>query len=124
MVSFEGIERRWETIAKCLEAYRLQSLEEARDLVECYGVDVYEIVRGVQSICYEDACWAYILGGAIAIQKGLRDAADIAQVIGEGLQAFCIPGSVADHRKVGLGHGNLASMLLKEELKSSFWKDL
>lgn len=117
MVTFEGIERRREEIAKSLHANGLQSLEEARSLLEGHGVDAYSIVRGIQSICFDDACWAYILGGAIALRKGLTKAADIAEAIGEGLQAFCVPGSVAAHRKVGLGHGKLAGMLLKEETK-------
>jgi len=117
MVTFEGIERRRGKIDVCLQANGLQSLEEARDLMKSRGVDAFGIVRGIQSICFEDACWAYILGGAVALQKGLTKAEDIAEAIGEGLQAFCIPGSVADHRKVGVGHGRLASMLLKEETK-------
>ena len=117
MVTFEGVERRRQTITKCLQQYGLKSLEQARSLLETHGVDVYEIVRGIQPICFEDACWAYILGGAIALQKGLTEAADISEAIGEGLQAFCIPGSVAAHRNVGLGHGRLASMLLRDETK-------
>lgn len=115
MLTFEGIERRSEVISKYLERYGLKSLEEARDLLENHGVNVYKIVKDIQPICFEDACWAYILGGAIALKKGRTDAADIAEAIGEGLQAFCITGSVADHRKVGLGHGKLASMLLREK---------
>jgi hypothetical protein len=117
MITFEGIERRRETIAACLKTYGLQSLAEARDLLTSRGVDAYGIVRGIQYICFEDACWAYTLGGAAALRQGLIKAADIATAIGEGLQAFCIPGSVADHRKVGIGHGRLAGMLLKEETK-------
>lgn len=115
MLTFEGYERRSEEISKCLQKHGLESLEEARALLEGYGVDAYRIVRGIQPISFEDACWAYILGGAIAIKKGLTGAADIAEAIGEGLQAFCVPGSVADHRKVGVGHGRLAGMLLNEE---------
>lgn len=117
MVTFEGIERRRKGIANCLQKYGLHSLEEARSLLEARGVDAYGTVKGIQSICFEDACWAYILGGALALKQGLTEAAGIAEAIGEGLQAFCIPGSVADHRKVGLGHGKLAGMLLKEETK-------
>ena len=117
MITFEGIERRTESIDKCLRSNGLQSLEEARSLLESRGIDAYGIVKSIQPICFEDACWAYILGGAIALKKGVKTASDIAETIGEGLQAFCIPGSVADHRKVGLGHGNLAKMLLKEETK-------
>lgn len=117
MITFEGIERRHERIENYLQMYGLRSLEEARSLLGNQGIDVYGIVKGIQAICFEDACWAYILGGAIALKKELTEAADIAESIGEGLQAFCIPGSVADHRKVGLGHGKLASMLLKEQTK-------
>ena len=117
MITFEGIDRRRETIDKCLKANGLGSLEEARTLLESRGVDAFAIVRGVQSICFDDACWAYIVGGAIAMKKGLKDAAKIAETIGEGLQAFCIPGSVAAHRKVGLGHGRLASKLLLAETR-------
>jgi hypothetical protein len=117
MVTFEGIERRREGIANSLQAHGLRSLEQARSLLESRGVDAYRTVRSIQSICFEDACWAYILGGAIALQQGLTQAADIAEAIGEGLQAFCIPGSVAAHRRVGLGHGRLAGMLLKEETR-------
>jgi hypothetical protein len=114
MVTFEGIDRRRASIGKCLEANGLQSLEEARALLAGRGVDVFAIVRGVQAICFDDACWAYVLGGAIALRKGSPAAEDIAEAIGEGLQAFCIPGSVADHRRVGLGHGRLAGKLLNE----------
>jgi hypothetical protein len=115
MVTFEGIDRRRETIDNCLKVNKLGSLEEARSLLESRGVDAFKIVRGIQSICFDDACWAYILGGAIAMKKGLKDAAGIAEAIGEGLQAFCIPGSVAAHRTVGLGHGRLANRLLIEK---------
>jgi hypothetical protein len=115
MVTFEGIEHRREGIANCLKAYGLRSLEEARSLLESRGVDAYSIPKSIQAICFENACWAYILGGAIAVQKGLIEAAAIAEAIGEGLQAFCVPGSVAVHRQVGLGHGKLASMLLREQ---------
>ncbi len=117
MVTFEGIDRRRDSIDKCLKANGLQSLEEARALLEGRGVDVFAIVRGVQSICFDDACWAYILGGAVAMKKGLADASAIAEAIGEGLQAFCIPGSVAVHRQVGLGHGRLAGRLLNENTR-------
>lgn len=115
MIAFEGIDRRRDTIDKCLKANGLNSLEETRHILKKRSIDVYKIVREIQPICFEDACWAYILGGAIAIKRGLKNAPEIAEAIGEGLQAFCIPGSVADHRKVGLGHGNLAKMLLREE---------
>lgn len=117
MIAFEGIERRRESIAKCLLANNLHSLEEARDLLEKRGIDAYGIVRSIQPICFEDACWAYTLGGAIAVKRELKEAFEIAEAIGIGLQAFCIPGSVADHRKVGLGHGNLAKMLLRDKTK-------
>lgn len=117
MVTFEGIDRRREGINKCLQSHGLGSLEEARGLLESRGVDVFGIVRGVQAICFDDACWAYILGGAVAMKKGLTAASDIAEAIGEGLQAFCIPGSVAVHRQVGVGHGRLASRLLNENTK-------
>lgn len=117
MITFEGIERRRERIDKCLQTNGLQSLEEVRNMLESCGIDAYGIVRSIQPICFEDACWAYILGGAIAVKRGLKTAPEIAEAIGEGLQAFCIPGSVADHRKVGLGHGNLAKMLLRDETK-------
>ena len=98
-----------------LRQYDLSSLEKARTLLMERGVDVYAIVKGIQPICFENVCWAYILGAAIALRKGQTKAVDIACSLGEGMQTFCIPGSVADDRKVGIGHGNLASMLLKEE---------
>lgn len=115
MALFESYDRRIGQITPVLNTYDMQTLEEARDLCLAKGVDVAEIVRSIQPICFDNACWAYTLGAAIALRKGLIKAADIAATIGEGLQAFCIPGSVADDRKVGIGHGNLASMLLKEE---------
>jgi len=115
MALFESYDRRIEQINPVLKKYGMKSLEEARKVCEDKGVNVYEIVKGIQPICFENACWAYILGAAIAVKKGQTRAADIAETLGEGLQAFCIPGSVADDRKVGIGHGNLASMLLKEE---------
>lgn len=114
MALFESYERRIGQITPVLEQYGMKTLEEAREVCEAAGVDVYEIVKGVQPICFENACWAYILGAAIAIKKGLKVSAEIASTLGEGLQAFCIPGSVAFERKVGLGHGNLASMLLSD----------
>lgn len=118
MALFEGYERRIDKINDVLRSYGIQSVEEAKKIVDDLGVDVYEIVKGIQSICFENACWAYIVGAAIAVSKGNKTAYDVAKSIGEGLQAFCIPGSVADDRKVGLGHGNLAAMLLSEETKS------
>ncbi|MBU0960855.1 MAG: GGGtGRT protein, partial [Proteobacteria bacterium] len=117
MALFESYDRRINQITPVLEKYGMKSLEEAKEVCETYGVDVAKIVREIQPICFENACWAYTLGAAIAIKKGETKAVDIAATLGEGLQAFCIPGSVADHRQVGIGHGNLASMLLREETK-------
>ena len=117
MALFESYERRIEQIKPVLAQYGLGSLEEARQLCEQKGVDIYSIVKEIQPICFENVCWAYILGGAMAIKKGQKKAVTIATTLGEGMQAFCIPGSVADDRKVGIGHGNLAAMLLKEETK-------
>jgi len=117
MALFESYERRMPQIEKVLKQHGLASLEEAKAMTDAKGVDVYGIVKGIQPICFENVCWAYILGAAIALKKGQTKAVDIAISLGEGMQAFCIPGSVADDRKVGLGHGNLASMLLKEETK-------
>jgi hypothetical protein len=115
MALFESYERRIGQITPVLAKYGLASLEDAKQLVDAKGVDVHGIVKGVQPIAFENACWAYTLGAAIALKKGQKKAVDIAVSLGEGMQAFCIPGSVADDRKVGIGHGNLASMLLKEE---------
>jgi hypothetical protein len=117
MQLFEGYDRRIDSINKALKENGIASLEEARKICEDKGIDVYTLVKEIQPICFENACWAYILGAAFAIKRGVTNAADAAVVIGEGLQAFCIPGSVADDRKVGIGHGNLASMLLKEETR-------
>ena len=114
-VQFEGKERRIEKIEACLKENGIGSLEEARELCLSRGIDVEGIVKGVQPIAFENAVWAYTLGVALALKRGVKSAADAAAVIGEGLQAFCIPGSVAEHRKVGLGHGNLGKMLLSEE---------
>ncbi|WP_297827438.1 GGGtGRT protein [uncultured Methanobrevibacter sp.] len=115
MSLFESYERRIDQIIPVLEKYDIKDLEEAKQICLDKGFDPYEIVKGVQPICFENACWAYTLGAAIAIKQGCVKASDAAKAIGEGLQAFCIPGSVADDRKVGLGHGNLASMLLSDE---------
>ncbi len=112
---FEGYERRMPQILPVLEQIGMDSIEAADELCKSCGVDVAKIVKGVQPICFENACWAYTLGAAIAIKKDQKRAADVAKSLGEGLQAFCIPGSVADDRKVGIGHGNLASMLLLEQ---------
>lgn len=114
MVRFEGYERRIKKIEKCLKEYGFDSLEDMKQYTVDYGIDVDSIVRSVQPIAFENAVWAYTLGAAIAIKNGNKKAADAATSIGIGLQAFCIPGSVADQRDVGLGHGNLASMLLQE----------
>lgn len=117
MALFESYERRIDQIQPIMDKYDIKSFEEARKLCQDRGFDPYEIVKSIQPICFENAAWAYTLGAAIALKKGDKKAADAAKSIGEGLQAFCIPGSVADVRKVGLGHGNLASMLLSEETK-------
>ena len=115
MVQFEGKERRMPKIEACLKEYGIESLEAARDLCLSKGVNVDEIVKGIQPIAFENAVWAYTLGTAIALKKGVKKAADAAETIGIGLQAFCVPGSVAETRSVGLGHGNLGAMLLREE---------
>jgi hypothetical protein len=117
MALFESYERRIGQITPVLKKYGMNTIEEAKKVCDDYGVDVAAIVRGIQPICFDNAVWAYTLGAAIAIKKGQKKAAEIAATLGEGLQAFCIPGSVADDRKVGIGHGNLASMLLKEKTK-------
>ena len=115
MSLFESYERRIDQIVPIFEKYGIKDFEEAKAICNEKGFDPYEIVKSVQPICFENACWAYTLGAAIAIKKDCKKASDAATAIGEALQAFCIPGSVADDRKVGLGHGNLASMLLSEE---------
>ena len=115
MAKFEGQERRMPKIEAALKKYGMTSLEEARDLCLSRGIDVESIVKGVQPIAFENAVWAYTLGAAIALKKGITKAAEAAEAIGIGLQAFCVPGSVAENRKVGLGHGNLGAMLLREE---------
>lgn len=115
MALFESYERRIDKITEVLNNYGINSIEEAEKITKDAGLDVYDQVKKIQPICFENACWAYTVGAAIAIKKGCRKAADAAAAIGEGLQAFCIPGSVADNRKVGLGHGNLGKMLLEEE---------
>jgi len=115
MALFESYERRIKQINEVLESYGIASIEEAEKITKDAGLDVYKMVEGIQPICFENAKWAYTVGAAIAIKKGCRKASDAAAAIGEGLQSFCIPGSVADQRKVGLGHGNLGKMLLEEE---------
>ena len=115
MALFESYERRIDKINEILAGYGISSIEEAQQITKDAGLDVYNQIKGIQPICFENACWAYIVGAAIAIKKGCKTAAEAAAAIGEGLQAFCIPGSVADQRKVGLGHGNLGKMLLEED---------
>ncbi|MHB1315694.1 MAG: GGGtGRT protein [Christensenellales bacterium] len=117
MVTFEGYDRRIKQIEACLKEYGFESLEQACQTCLDKGIDIEAIVRGIQPIAFDNAVWAYTLGAAIAIKKGSKTAAEAAQTLGIGLQAFCIPGSVADQRQVGLGHGNLAAMLLREETK-------
>jgi len=117
MALFEGYERRIDKINSVLNSYGISSLEEAKQICDEKGVDVYSIVKGVQTICFENACWAYITGAAIAIKKGDKTAKDVAKDLGVGLQSFTVPGSVAEERKVGLGHGNLAAMLLDDNTK-------
>ena len=114
-VKFEGKERRLAGIVACMNEYGIKDLEDARDICLAKGIDVDAIVKGIQPIAFENAAWAYTLGCAIALKKGVKTAAEAAELIGVGLQAFCIPGSVAANRKVGLGHGNLGAMLLREE---------
>lgn len=116
-IKFEGYDRRINKITECLNANGIASLEEANQICLDKGINVEEIVKSVQPIAFENAVWAYTLGAALAIKRGVKVAADAAEVLGEGLQAFCIPGSVADQRNVGLGHGNLGAMLLREETK-------
>ena len=115
MALFESYERRIDKINGVLAQYGIGSVEECREMCKAKGFDPYEIVKGIQPICFENVCWAYTVGAAIAMKKGVKTAAEAATAIGEGLQAFCIDGSVADDRKVGLGHGNLGAMLLSEE---------
>ncbi len=114
-VKFEGYERRIDKIKACMAEYGIADLEEARSICLSYGFDPDAIVKGVQPIAFENASWAYTLGCAIAIKKNCKSAVDAAEAIGIGLQAFCIPGSVAESRKVGIGHGSLAAMLMREE---------
>ena len=117
MALFESYERRIDKINSVLAQYGISSVEECRDICTAAGFDPYEMVKGIQPICFENACWAYCVGAAIALKKGVKTAAEAAEAIGVGLQAFCIPGSVAEDRKVGLGHGNLGAMLLRDETK-------
>ncbi|MBR4874243.1 MAG: GGGtGRT protein [Clostridia bacterium] len=117
MALFESYERRIDQINAELNKHGISSIEEAKKICDDKGIDVYNLVKSIQPICFENACWAYIVGAAIAIKDGCTKAADAAEKIGVGLQSFCIPGSVADDRKVGIGHGNLGAMLLREETK-------
>ncbi len=117
MALFENYDRRIGQINAVLSKYGIKSIEDAKAICDTKGIDPYKIAKETQPICFENAGWAYVVGAAIAIKKGCTKAADAAEAIGEGLQAFCIPGSVADDRKVGLGHGNLAAMLLREDTK-------
>ncbi|MCQ2776627.1 MAG: GGGtGRT protein [Bacilli bacterium] len=113
---FENYERRSASIEECLKANGFKSIEETRDYCASFGIDPYKIVKETQPIAFEDAGWAYTLGAAIALKRGVKTAEDAAKAIGEGLQAFCVPGSVASNREVGLGHGNLAGMLLNDSV--------
>ncbi|MBQ3094954.1 MAG: GGGtGRT protein, partial [Clostridia bacterium] len=115
MALFESYERRIGKINSVLAQYGIESVEACREICKEAGFDPYDIVKGIQPIAFENAAWAYCVGAAIALKKGAATAAEAAKAIGEGLQAFCIPGSVADQRKVGLGHGNLGKMLLEED---------
>ncbi len=117
MALFESYERRIDQINAELAKHGISSIEEAKQICDDKGIDVYNMVKSIQPICFENACWAYIVGAAIAIKDGCTKAADAAEKIGVGLQSFCIPGSVADDRKVGIGHGNLGAMLLRDETK-------
>ena len=115
MALFESYERREPQILAVLKEYGISSIEECKEITEAAGLDIYHLIEGIQPICFENAKWAYTVGAAIAIKKNCRKASEAAAAIGIGLQAFCIPGSVADRRKVGLGHGNLGKMLLEED---------
>jgi len=117
MALFEGYDRRIKQINEALKKFGIKSVEEAKSICDSKKIDVAAIVKSIQPICFENAAWAYTVGAAMAIKKGVKDAATAAEVLGEGIQSFCIPGSVADDRKVGIGHGNLAAMLLREETK-------
>lgn len=117
MPLFENYDRRIDKINAVLGKYGIKSIEEAKEICDKKGVDPYKIAKDIQPICFENVGWAYVVGSAIAIKKGCKTAAEAAEAIGEGLQSFCIPGSVAEDRKVGLGHGNLAAMLLRDETK-------
>ena len=117
MALFESYERRINQINKCLNENGIKDLAEAEQICKDHGLDVYNLVKGIQTICFENACWAYTVGAALALKNKAANAAEAAKWIGVGLQSFCIPGSVADDRKVGIGHGNLGAMLLSDETK-------
>ena len=117
MALFESYERRINQINETLNKYGIKDLDEAKAICDEKGINVYDLVKSIQPICFENACWAYTVGAAIAIKENAKSASDAARLIGVGLQSFCIPGSVADDRKVGLGHGNLGAMLLTEDTK-------
>ena len=117
MALFESYERRINQINKCLNENGIKDLQEAEQICKDHGLDVYNLVKGIQTICFENACWAYTVGAALALKNKAANAAEAAKWIGVGLQSFCIPGSVADDRKVGIGHGNLGAMLLSDETK-------
>ena len=118
MALFESYERRINQINKCLNENGISSIEEAEKICKDKGLDVYNLVKGIQPICFENACWAYTVGAALAIKHNVKDAAEAAKWIGVGLQSFCIPGSVADDRKVGLGHGNLGYFLKAQNVSA------
>lgn len=117
MELFESYSRRIDKVVAALNLYNIKDLDEAKAICDAKNIDPYKICEGIQNIAFEDAKWSYVVGAAIAIKKGAKTAAEAAEAIGIGLQSFCIPGSVADDRKVGLGHGNLAAMLLRNETK-------
>ena len=117
MALFESYERREPQILACLKEYGISSIEECKEITEAAGLDVYHLIEGIQPICFENVCWAYCAGAAMALKSGAKNAEEAARAIGIGLQSFCIDGSVAESRKVGIGHGNLAAMLLSDETK-------
>ena len=117
MALFESYDRRIKNVTAALNKYGIKDIDEAKAICDAYGIDPYNVCKETQPICFENAAWAYVVGAAIAIKKGCKNAADAAEAIGIGLQSFCIDGSVADDRNVGIGHGNLAAMLLREETK-------
>ncbi len=117
MITFENYDRRIKQINECLNKYGIKDLDEAKSICDSYNLDVYKMVKEIQQICFDNACYAYMVGAAIALKNKASNAVEAAKYIGIGLQSFCIPGSVADDRTVGLGHGNLAAMLLSEDTK-------